>query len=576
MNEEIRDAEYCIDQYFESHLTSRLDLLISSRSAAKIAAKASGLGVHNVLMPSEDYAVSTALSFPANDIEKLMTAVQTDKVLRHDVAVLTTAWHKAVVAKVGQARYDELSRELGVDLATGYVSHRLMMRMVDYEVEKNPVRSSAEYILDEAKRSSMLSYLSPTASDMQRLIDKKVVARYNPSLLERGTGKVLGSVTDTVLTAPLMGGGSWARLGKFVAVDLGVGMTGDALESNELESNDVIRVVSAGLFDGNSGTLDEIRRQHGAVNPYSSETVKGINEQLSQKIVRHSGSNPFLHLNTNPFVGTKMAKLPEIPDYASRLREMGEMHFAIREHFPNQENEHAIARAGSEMEQDAIPLQQPVNQSVNGWKSLFDGVGLSGFSDVGKNLGYVLAMLPDVLVSMFTGKSRNLKFVDNVMPIAAIIAGMFVKNPLLKMLLVGFGGANLLNKAGHEVLENRERLRVGERSEGIGVKPQPVRQYREYADEPLDLRISNPVMKGNTLVVTIDDTPSIITICDAAVDAYYQGRLPLNTLANAVLRKYDEMLREGVIAGMQQQTLQQNYDRQLSQQHVEEPTLAMK
>ncbi|MBP3756196.1 MAG: hypothetical protein J6I61_02835, partial [Prevotella sp.] len=135
------------------------------------------------------------------------------------------------------------------------------------------------------------------------------------------------------------------------------------------------------------------------------------------------------------------------------------------------------------------------------------------------------------------------------------IAGMFVRNPLLKMLLVGFGGANLLNKAGHEALENRD-----------GIKPQPIRQYREYADEPLDLRISNLVMKGNTLVATIDNTPSVITISDAAVDAYYQGKVPLNTLANAVLRKYDE----------QQQALQQNYDRQLSQQHVEEPTLALK
>ena len=60
-------------------------------------------------------------------------------------------------------------------------------------------------------------------------------------------------------------------------------------------------------------------------------------------------------------------------------------------------------------------------------------------------------------------------------------------------------------------------------------------------------------MKGNTLVATIDNVPSIITINDDAVDAYYQGVLPLNTLANAVLRKYDE----------QQRILQENYDRQI-------------
>ena len=436
----------------------------------------------------------------------------------------------------------------------------------------------------------------PTASDMQQLIDKKVIARYAPSLLERGAGKVLGSMTDTVLTAPLMGGGSWARLGKFVAIDLGVGMVGDAVEGNELDNNDVIRIVSAGLFDGNSGTLGELRSQCGAVNPYSSETVKTTDEQLNQKIVYHSSSNPFLQLRTNALMGMSVPKLPEIPDYAARLREMGEMHFAMREHFPQEGGgvkpvategqsqgvniaaEHLRCPANRDFdglracspehlrsarsqgvngiaEQNRAPLQTPLSQPISGWNSLFDGLGLSGFSDVGKNLGYVLAMLPDMLVGMFTGKTRNLKFGDNMMPIAAIIAGMFVKNPLLKMLLVGFGGANLLNKAGHEALENRD-----------GVKPQPIRQYREYADEPLDLRISNPVMKGNTLVATIDNTPSVITISDAAVDAYYQGKLPLNTLANAVLRKYDE----------QQQTLQENIDRQLSQQHIDEPTLALK
>ena len=40
---------------------------------------------------------------------------------------------------------------------------------------------------------------------------------------------------------------------------------------------------------------------------------------------------------------------------------------------------------------------------------------------------------------------------------------------------------------------------------------------------------------------------------DEAVDAYYKGALPLNTLTNAVLRKYDE----------QQQALQESYDRQV-------------
>lgn len=64
--------------------------------------------------------------------------------------------------------------------------------------------------------------------------------------------------------------------------------------------------------------------------------------------------------------------------------------------------------------------------------------------------------------------------------------------------------------------------------------------YKTYSDEPLNKRISNPVMKGSSMVATIDGKPMVINISDNAVDAYERGNVPLNTLANAVLQKYDE------------------------------------
>ena len=342
-------------------------------------------------------------------------------------------------------------------------------------------------------------------------------------------------------------------------------------------------MVSVALFSSDVDVLSEARKEARGVNPYSSEVVKTTDSQLGKKIVHHSASL-FDAKDLKPKLGLGITKLSEIPDYAADLRHAGEMHFAIREHFDNQEvtKESEQKRDISQNVQTvAQPMQQqtsaphlrcPVNRdfgvsqgvntveqksnfSVSGWGGIFDSLGLNGFGDVGKNLGYVLAMLPDMLVGMFTGKSRNLKFSDNMMPIAAIFAGMFVKNPLLKMLLVGLGGANLLNKAGHEALENRD-----------GVKSQPIRQYRKYDDEPLDLRISQPVMKGNTLVATIDNVPSVITINEDAIDAYYQGVLPLNTLANAVLRKYDE----------QQRSIQENYDRQMKVEERQEKMIGIK
>lgn len=181
-------------------------------------------------------------------------------------------------------------------------------------------------------------------------------------------------------------------------------------------------------------------------------------------------------------------------------------------------------------------VQQPQQSSSGnvttpqtaGWGNALEQMGLSGFSDVSRNMGYVLAMLPDMLIGMFTGKNPNMKLEDNFLPLAAIFGGMFVKNPLLKMLLLGFGGANLFNNAGHAALK-----------EGYAKTSRTV-TYKTYSDEPLNKRISNPVMKGSSMVATIDGKPMVINISDNAVDAYERGNVPLNTLANAVLQKYDE------------------------------------
>ncbi len=152
-------------------------------------------------------------------------------------------------------------------------------------------------------------------------------------------------------------------------------------------------------------------------------------------------------------------------------------------------------------------------------------------------------MLPDILLGVFTGKTQSLGLKDNLLPIASIVAGMFIKNPMLKMLLIGLGGANLLNKAGHEVMGK-------ERTEGNVLTTGREVQYRNYPDEPLNPRIVNPVLQGSTLVATIDRVPCTVQLNPTVADAYRAGALPLNTLANAVLAQSDRL----------RQMASQNYD----------------
>ena len=179
--------------------------------------------------------------------------------------------------------------------------------------------------------------------------------------------------------------------------------------------------------------------------------------------------------------------------------------------------------------------------------------GLNGLVDITHNLGYVLAMLPDMLVGVFTGKTKNLKIQDNMLPLASIVAGMFVKNPILKMVLMGTGGLNLLNKAGHEAIDIQKEKNMTYANVGRS-------NYRIYPDEQLNERITNPQIKSNCLIANIDRVPCTIALPDKVIDAYNQGALPLNTLANAVLAKNDQM----------RQMAQQNYE-QNEQQTVSRP-----
>ena len=188
---------------------------------------------------------------------------------------------------------------------------------------------------------------------------------------------------------------------------------------------------------------------------------------------------------------------------------------------------------------------QTIQTNENGWDGLVRSLGLDGIGDVAGNLGYILAMLPDILLGVFTGRTQSLGLKDNLLPIASIVAGMFVKNPMLKMLLIGLGGANLLNKAGHEVL-GKERTEGNRNAATTGREV----QYRRYPDEPLNPRIVNPALQGCTLVATIDRVPCTVQLTPAMADAYRAGALPLNTLANAVLVQSDRL----------RQMASQNYD----------------
>ena len=484
-----------------------------------------------------------------------------NKDMQRDLAVLAEEWRKAVVKEIGRERYDALSKNLGCDLAYAYVDHRMEQLMTDKMVRDKMPKSSADYILRKAAQTSLFSLpyelnKSPLAAE----IEDKGEAAYKPSGTEKVAGWVAGASADAVA---LGGIGSWGTFAKFVGID--VVMSAGMEHLNKKGSRQEVSVedcISKGAFGTDANVFTAFRKDAQNIKNHDNSYIKATNDRLKKKIPTQNymfmdwtrqpqqtspawSKGTFWDAHANDAAQRK-GKYKDVPlivapgqeDEYLKIKERQEAE--AKKEKTVQEKPQGTSQERPEQETGNVTQSEesatPTNG--NGWDGLLQSFGLNGFSDIGKNLGYVLAMLPDVLVGLFTGKTKSLNMDNSLLPLASIAAGIFVKNPILKMLLIGMGGANLLNKAGHEVLERKQQ-------EGVAL---PVNddaghelRYRQYPDEPLNPRISNPKLQGRCLVANIDNVPCTIQLPDTVIGAYRSGALPLNTLSNAILAKNDQM-----------------------------------
>ena len=367
------------------------------------------------------------------------------------------------------------------------VTPQIEEMMIEKMARDQVPQSSIDYILRKAAGNSIFGLPEEARkTPLQREIEERAEEMYNPTKVEKGIGWGLGAAADFATMGGL-GGGVVSGL-KFVGADLAINAVIDTVDASQRK--DVPKVIAPGHEEEwlamNGGKQEE-------TEPVQKEPA--IQEQP-----------PVEQMEPEP------QAVPASEETAKK----------------------EVAQAPVQETKETAPEQQAVPEKSNtgGWQGLLTGLGLNGIGDIGRNAGYILAMLPDILLGMFTGKTQSLGIKDNLVPIASIMAGLFVKNPLLKMTLIGLGGANLINKAGHEQLAKRD-----------GVTTEPVRQnrYLQYEDQKMNPRIRDAQIQGNTLIASIDGIPVTVTLPEKVVEAHAVGALPLGTLANAVLEKCDRM-----------------------------------
>jgi hypothetical protein len=578
------EIERLMGDYFGCHLApvmGRVQRDLSNRQADEMRAYSnSTAGILRSLatanMPGDDPYATLKITGKWNSkttedyLAMCKEAIVGNKDMQRDLAVMAEEWRKAVVTEIGRERYDALSKQLGCDLAYAYIDHRMEQLMIEKMVKDRMPTSSADYIIRKAAQSSLfgLPYelnKSPLAAE----IEAKGEAAYKPSRTEKAAGWAAGAGADVVA----MGGiGSWATFAKFVGIDMvmNVGMEHLSKKGSSQEVC-VEECISKGVFGSDSNVFDSFRKEAASIPGKENTALAAANGKLQKKIpiVTFDFMDWWKTDNRNmpwreetaeeerkrverykdvPMVvapGQEEAYLQDMERRKAETEEQTESKPKQREKEEKEVSTSAVSAGEGMRQEQAGQGTQTIQTNENGWDELVRSLGLDGIGDVAGNLGYILAMLPDILLGVFTGRTQSLGLKDNLLPIASIVAGMFVKNPMLKMLLIGLGGANLLNKAGHEVL-GKERTEGNRNAATTGREV----QYRRYPDEPLNPRIVNPALQGCTLVATIDRVPCTVQLTPAMADAYRAGALPLNTLANAVLAQSDKL----------RQMASQNYD----------------
>lgn len=574
------EIERLVSDYFQCHLApvmSKTQAYLTKKQGEEMKEYSTSLGgilsmmassaqpmsdPYQVLKVTGEWNSKTTEDYIVMCKEKISKATD----IQQDLTYLAGKWRDSVVQEVGRERYDALSEQLGGDLAYAYMDYRVEQLMIDKLVKERMPKTSADYIIRKAAQSSLLG-LSQTLSrsPLAEEIEARGEAAYRPSKLEKGAGHVLGASADAVM----MGGvGSWASLAKFIGADMAISAIASHFEPEKPGTLSVEQCISKGVFGSERNVFDSFRKEAATIQTGKSELITATNDQLKKKIpVLNFDFSGWMHSwNDNPFgingfrefkisgfnekeqgkdTHHKNVPLVVAPGQEEAyLNDLAKMNGTAAKLKPEQMQPEAEQKEKVETEEPQpvispeknIPGKQTDQANTNGWSGLLGTLGLDGMSDITGNLGYVMAMLPDILLGAFTGKTQSLRFGDNLLPIASIVAGMFVRNPLLKMLLVGLGGMNLLNKAGHEALQGRVEGKL-QAVAGNDV------QYRRYADEPLNPRIINPILQGSTLIATIDRVPYTIQLTPTVADAYRNGALPLNTLANAVLAKSDQLRR---------------------------------
>lgn len=531
------ELESFLDKYFKQNIAPKLSITIKNVTARRMAQlekdtsptfthSLAGLRTARIGVDDNQLAATSKYfkGFNSEIIKELNKNIKGDKSIQKDLAKISMELRVHLLQQMAKRMGSEdkaistlksVNLANGKDIVSAYVSEVMARKAINKIAAKQMPSSSFEYVIKNGFANSIYgSMIFHSDDDVDTSVNENLEKKYHASGITKFTATTYSSITDTAAT----GGAS------SVSYLVGIGLdnlTRLGLDKLSHSRKDNIGYVDAAsvlgdIYNGSRTSFNYAEEHASSYNPNQSLHLQYLNQQIHKKI-KGIKSPPSM-----PHEDKKSITHP--PHHAGPISRTKHEDYG-----PSISSPSYKSQSSPSLQNQDGNVQKTLDNS-EGWKDILSksvkGLGLDGFEDIHKNIGYVLAMLPDLLMGMFTGSTPNLKLEDNMLPLASIMGGLFVKNPLLKVMMLGLGGAKLLNNTGHVALEQA----------GISKNI----QYKKYVDEPLNSRLSSPALQGNNLVLIVDGVPTVAALSNIVVDAHNKGALPLNTLANNVLKKYDD------------------------------------
>lgn len=292
------EIEYCLQNYFNSQLApvmKEAQTYLTQKQVEEIGAyHASTAGVLRSLangangMPDDslpylrqtgEWNSKTTEDYVAMCRERIAATPETVE----DLSLLAGEWRNAVVAEIGREQYEELSKELGGDLAFAYVDYRVEQMMIDRMAVEQMPKSSVEYILRKGAEGSLLGLAQGMMkSPLQQEIERRGEAAYRPSGAEKAWGTAVGVGMDTVMMGGISSWGSLIKLGGVEAVSYAVGKFMDGTE--DAPAMTVEDCISRGVFGSEHNVFADFRAQGKVIKSYENPYILSLNERLAQKM----------------------------------------------------------------------------------------------------------------------------------------------------------------------------------------------------------------------------------------------------------------------------------------------------